>query len=63
MMKIKRTAADVAIGMIGGFVGTRVMAPVSMKLYELESEQAREQEDRVRPGLQDDGDARAAPER
>jgi len=49
-MGLTQTGADIAIGLIGGYVGTKVMAPVSMKLYELESEQARQQEERVRPG-------------
>jgi|SRR5579885_77903 uncharacterized membrane protein YagU involved in acid resistance len=49
-MQIKRTIASIGIGMISGYVGTRVMAPVSMKLYEMEPEKDREQEDRVRPG-------------
>jgi hypothetical protein len=46
----KQTAADIASGLIGGYVGARVMEPVSLKLYELESEAARQQENRVRPG-------------
>jgi uncharacterized membrane protein YagU involved in acid resistance len=49
-MAIKALLADLAVGVIGGYVGTRLMEPVSMKLYELESEADREQEDRVRPG-------------
>lgn len=36
-----------AIAGLAGYVATRVMEPVSQKLYELESEQAREQEDEV----------------
>jgi hypothetical protein len=39
-----------AIAGLAGYVGTQVMEPVSQKLYELESEQARAQEDEVRPG-------------
>jgi uncharacterized membrane protein YagU involved in acid resistance len=35
---------------LAGYVGTRVMEPVSQKLYELESEPAKKQEDEVRPG-------------
>ncbi|HWE63620.1 MAG TPA: hypothetical protein VHB98_18050 [Chloroflexota bacterium] len=42
-------------------MGTKVMAPVSMKLYELESEQARQQEDRVRPCLPYEVAARKSP--
>jgi len=49
-MQIKQLLSDSALGMIGGYVGTKVMEPVSMKLYELEPEADRQQEDRVRPG-------------
>ncbi len=49
-MQIKPIIADTAVGLIGGSVGTKVMEPVSMKLYELEPEAERQQEDRVRPG-------------
>lgn len=49
-MSIQRTAADVGIGMIGGYVGTKIMERVSMRLYELESEEDRRQEEEVRPG-------------
>lgn len=36
--------------MIGGYVGTKIMERVSMKLYELESEEDRKREEEVRPG-------------
>ena len=49
-MQIKQIIADTAVGLIGGSVGTKVMEPVSMKLYELEPEAERQQEERVRPG-------------
>jgi uncharacterized membrane protein YagU involved in acid resistance len=49
-MQVKQIIADVGVGLIGGYVGTKVMEPVSMKLYELEPEADRQQEDRVRPG-------------
>ncbi len=49
-MRIRTAVADVGIGLIGGYVGTKVMEPVSMKLYELESEETRRREDEVRPG-------------
>lgn len=39
-----------AIAGLAGYVGTKVMEPVSQKLYERESEKARDQEDEVRPG-------------
>ncbi len=42
--------ADVGIGLVGGYVGTKVMEPVSTKLYEWESEGDRQREDEVRPG-------------
>ncbi len=49
-MHITHLLSDSALGLIGGYVGTKVMEPVSMKLYELEPEAERQQEDRVRPG-------------
>ncbi len=49
-MQSREVIANVGLGLIGGFVGTKVMEPVSMKLYEWEPEEARRQEDAVRPG-------------
>ena len=49
-MQIRDTVADVDAGLVGGFVGTKIMEPISMKLYEWEPEEARKQEDAVRPG-------------
>ncbi len=49
-MKGRELVADVGVGMVGGYVGTQAMERVSMKLYELESEEARRQEDEARPG-------------
>lgn len=49
-MQVRELVADVGAGMIGGYVGTKVMEPVSMKLYELESEEDRRKEDEARPG-------------
>ncbi len=49
-MQGQEFVADVGLGLIGGYVGTKVMEPVAMKLYELEPEGARRQEDAVRPG-------------
>jgi hypothetical protein len=43
-------AEDLAVGALAGYVGTKAMEPVSMTLYQMESEQARAQEDEVRPG-------------
>lgn len=42
--------ARLLLAAVAGFVGTKLMEPVAMKLYELESPDARAQEDRVRPG-------------
>jgi hypothetical protein len=47
---IRQLVSDVGIGMIGGYVGTKVMERASMKLYELESEEDRKREEEVRPG-------------
>jgi hypothetical protein len=41
---------DLALAPVAGYVGTKVMEPVGMKLYELESEADRNREDEVRPG-------------
>ncbi len=49
-MQVKELISDVGVGMIGGYVGTQVMERVAMKLYEWEPEEARRQEDEVRPG-------------
>ena len=49
-MNVKELVSDVGVGMIGGYVGTQVMERVSMKLYELEPEEARRKEDEARPG-------------
>lgn len=49
-MNLKDITLDTAIGLVSGFVGTKVLEPVAMKLYEWEPEEARRQEDAVRPG-------------
>jgi hypothetical protein len=49
-IQITQLLSDSALGLIGGYVGTKVMEPVSMKLYPLELEANRQQEDQVRPG-------------
>lgn len=41
---------DAAVSAVAGYLGTKAMEPVSMKLYERESEQHRAQEDEARPG-------------
>jgi hypothetical protein len=45
-----RLLTDLALAPLAGYVGTKVMEPVSSKLYELESEQDRRREDEARPG-------------
>jgi hypothetical protein len=49
-MKTAEVLEDLAVASLAGYVGTKAMEPVSMKLYQLESEQARKQEDEARPG-------------
>ncbi|MDT0278235.1 DUF1440 domain-containing protein [Blastococcus goldschmidtiae] len=49
-MKPTRALIDLALSAVAGYVGTKAMEPVSMKLYELESPAARAREDAARPG-------------
>lgn len=49
-MKVIEALEDLATAWVGGYVGTKAMEPVSMKLYELESEADRAREDAARPG-------------
>ena len=49
-MQLRDAVADTGTGLVAGFVGTKVMEPVAMKLYEWEPDEARQQEDVVRPG-------------
>jgi len=49
-MQVRDVVADLGVGLVGGYVGTKLMEPISMKLYELEPEQDRQREDAVRPG-------------
>ncbi len=49
-MKSRQVVAEIGIGLISGYVGTRVMEPVTTLLYEWESEEDRKREDAVRPG-------------
>lgn len=53
---------QIGAGLIGGYVGTRVMEPVAMKLYAMESESARQQEERVSLGVPYDIAARKTTE-
>ncbi len=46
-----RLLADLALAPVAGYVGTKVMEPVSSRLYELESEHDRRREDEARPGM------------
>lgn len=41
---------DLALAPLAGYVGTKLMEPVSAKLYQLESQTDREREDAARPG-------------
>lgn len=41
---------DLALAPLAGYAGTRLMEPVSSKLYQLESQADREREDAARPG-------------
>ena len=41
---------DAALSVIAGYIGTKAMEPLGMKLYELESDSARERDDAARPG-------------
>ncbi len=49
-MKPPRVLVDLALSAVGGYAATKAMEPVSMKLYEWESAEARAREDAVRPG-------------
>ncbi|MBW3645996.1 MAG: DUF1440 domain-containing protein [Actinobacteria bacterium] len=49
-MKLARLITDGALAAVAGYVATKVMEPVSMKLYTLEPAAARNKEDAVRPG-------------
>lgn len=49
-MKTPQMLTDAALSVIAGYVGTKAMEPLGMKLYELESESTREREDAARPG-------------
>ena len=50
MPNFSAVAEDLVVAALAGYVGTKVMEPVSMKLYELESEGDRRREDAARPG-------------
>jgi uncharacterized membrane protein YagU involved in acid resistance len=48
---VTELAKDLVIAPLAGYLATRVMEPVSMKLYERESEADRVREDEARPGM------------
>ena len=49
-MKLTRTLIDAGLSAAAGYLGTKAMEPVSMKLYDLEPAAARARVDAVRPG-------------
>lgn len=49
-MKLPGLVSDTALSVAAGYAGTKVMEPVSTKLYELERPADRAREDAVRPG-------------
>jgi hypothetical protein len=49
-VNLRSLIGDLALSAAAGYLGTKAMEPVSMKLYELESEQDRAREDAARPG-------------
>ncbi len=49
-MKVRRLVTDLVLSAAAGYLGTKAMEPVSMKLYQLKPAQARAREDAVRPG-------------
>jgi hypothetical protein len=49
-VKLTRTLIDLGLSAVAGYVGTKAMEPVSMKLYEFEPTAARAREDAARPG-------------
>lgn len=49
-MNIRQMLTDLGLPAAAGYLGTKAMEPVSMKLYQFEPAEAREREDAVRPG-------------
>jgi hypothetical protein len=49
-MHTKDVVSGAAVGVIGGYVGTKVMNPVTTKLYEMAPEQDKQREKAVSPG-------------
>lgn len=52
-MRVRHIATDLALSTAASYLATKVMEPVSTKLYELESEADRAREDAARPGPPD----------
>lgn len=50
-MNLRTIATDLALSSAAAYLATKVMEPVSMKLYELERAAARAREDEVGPGM------------
>jgi hypothetical protein len=50
MSALTDVTEDLVVAALAGYLATKAMEPVSMKLYELESEEDRQREDAVRPG-------------
>lgn len=49
-MTLAQRLLDLGLAGLAGYVGTKVMEPVSMKLYQLEPQSVRTREDAARPG-------------
>lgn len=49
-MTLTQLTRDALVMVAGGYLGTLAMEQFSMKTYQLESEKARKQEEKVRPG-------------
>lgn len=50
MGRTRDLVGDLALGAVAGYVATKVMEPVSMRLYRWESDADRQREDAARPG-------------
>ncbi|MEU4592281.1 MULTISPECIES: DUF1440 domain-containing protein [Micromonospora] len=50
-MRLTETIKDLAVAPAAGYAATKVMDPISMTLYQLESDADRKREDAARPGL------------
>jgi uncharacterized membrane protein YagU involved in acid resistance len=49
-VKLRDIAEDAAISAVGGYLATTLMGKFNMKLYQMQTDEAREQEDNARPG-------------